>query len=109
MARLRQRWLKLLDGSTGVSDNHVLLIPMESNVIALPHQIHALPRAIPGDRVRYLLADEIGLGKTIEAGLVCASSSPVGCIPCTVHLPVTYSPNLLSSTLAMVSPPQFSE
>jgi len=43
---------------------------MESNVIPLPHQIHALFRAISGDRVRYLLADEVGLGKTIEAGLV---------------------------------------
>jgi hypothetical protein len=29
-----------------------------------------LSRAISGDRVRYLLADEVGLGKTIEAGLV---------------------------------------
>ena len=43
---------------------------MESHVIPLPHQIHALSRAISGDRVRYLLADEVGLGKTIEAGLV---------------------------------------
>ena len=36
----------------------------------MPHQIHALSRVISGDRVRYLLADEVGLGKTIEAGLV---------------------------------------
>src|SRR5699024_4580048 len=43
---------------------------MQSNVIPLPHQLHALSRAIAGDRVRYLLADEVGLGKTIEAGLV---------------------------------------
>jgi superfamily II DNA or RNA helicase len=43
---------------------------MESNVIPLPHQLHALARAIAGDRIRYLLADEVGLGKTIEAGLV---------------------------------------
>ncbi len=55
---------------TSSSDGHVLLAPMESNVIPLPHQIHALSRAISGDRVRYLLADEVGLGKTIEAGLV---------------------------------------
>lgn len=39
-------------------------------MIPLPHQIHALSRAISGDRVRYLLADEVGLGKTIEAGLI---------------------------------------
>ena len=61
---------EVLEGSSSASDGHVLLAPMESNVIPLPHQIHALSRAISGDRVRYLLADEVGLGKTIEAGLV---------------------------------------
>ncbi len=48
----------------------VLLAPIESSVIPLPHQIRALSRAITNDRVRYLLADEVGLGKTIEAGLI---------------------------------------
>jgi SNF2 family DNA or RNA helicase len=61
---------EVLEGSTSATEGHVLLAPMESNVIPLPHQIHALSRAISGDRVRYLLADEVGLGKTIEAGLV---------------------------------------
>lgn len=61
---------EVLEGSTSTTEGHVLLAPMESNVIPLPHQIHALSRAISGDRVRYLLADEVGLGKTIEAGLV---------------------------------------
>ncbi len=61
---------EVLEGSTRANDGYVLLAPMESNVIPLPHQIHALSRAISGDRVRYLLADEVGLGKTIEAGLV---------------------------------------
>ena len=48
----------------------VLLAPIGSSVIPLPHQIRALSRAIPSDRGRYLLADEVGLGKTIEAGLI---------------------------------------
>ena len=48
----------------------VLLAPIEASVIPLPHQIKTLGRAIEHDRVRYLLADEVGLGKTIEAGLV---------------------------------------
>ena len=48
----------------------MLLAPIESSVIPLPHQIRALSRAITSDRVRYLLADEVGLGKTIEAGLI---------------------------------------
>lgn len=61
---------EVLEGASGTADGHVLLAPMESNVIPLPHQLHALSRAISGDRVRYLLADEVGLGKTIEAGLI---------------------------------------
>lgn len=47
-----------------------LIAPLEGSVIPLPHQIHALSRAVSSDRVRYLLADEVGLGKTIEAGLI---------------------------------------
>ncbi len=48
----------------------VLLAPLEAGVIPLPHQLYALTRAVTGDRVRYLLADEVGLGKTVEAGLI---------------------------------------
>jgi len=51
-------------------DRDTLVAPLEGTVIPLPHQIHALSRAMSGDRVRYLLADEVGLGKTVEAGLV---------------------------------------
>lgn len=47
-----------------------LVAPLGSSLIPLPHQIHALSRAMSGDQVRYLLADEVGLGKTIEAGLI---------------------------------------
>lgn len=61
---------EVLEGSSSLTDDNVLLAPMESNVIPLPHQLHALSRAVSGDRVRYLLADEVGLGKTIEAGLI---------------------------------------
>jgi SNF2 family DNA or RNA helicase len=48
----------------------VLLAPIESSVIPLPHQIKALSKAVSSNSVRYLLADEVGLGKTIEAGLI---------------------------------------
>ena len=47
-----------------------LVAPLEGTLIPLPHQIEALSRAMSGDRIRYLLADEVGLGKTIEAGLI---------------------------------------
>lgn len=47
-----------------------VLTPIQSSLIPLPHQFHALARAISSDRMRFLLADEVGLGKTIEAGLI---------------------------------------
>lgn len=47
-----------------------LIAPIEATVIPLPHQISVLSRAISSERVRFLLADEVGLGKTIEAGLI---------------------------------------
>lgn len=47
-----------------------LVAPLEGTVEPLPHQIAALARAVGSERVRWLLADEVGLGKTIEAGLV---------------------------------------
>lgn len=50
--------------------NHELIAQPEGSVIPLPHQLYAVQRALSGDRVRYLLADEVGLGKTIEAGLI---------------------------------------
>lgn len=46
------------------------LAPLSRALIPLPHQLHALNRALSTDNVRYLLADEVGLGKTIEAGLI---------------------------------------
>jgi superfamily II DNA or RNA helicase len=55
--------------SEALSQN-TLLAPITSSVIPLPHQVRALTRALSQDRVRYLLADEVGLGKTIEAGLI---------------------------------------
>src|SRR5690625_842413 len=43
--------------------------PHESNVVPLPHQILALEKIMSGPFIRYLVADEVGMGKTIEAGL----------------------------------------
>ena len=37
---------------------------------AFPHQPHVAERASASDPVRWLLADEVGLGKTIEAALI---------------------------------------
>jgi superfamily II DNA or RNA helicase len=46
-----------------------VIAPIGTSVIQLPHQLWALARATSGER-RHLLADEVGLGKTIEAGLI---------------------------------------
>ena len=51
-------------------EEDLLLAPIQSSVVPLSHQLYALNRAMSRDRIRYLLADEVGLGKTIEAGLI---------------------------------------
>ena len=51
--------------------NENILSPVESKVIPLPHQINVLNRVLQSkDSIRFLLSDEVGLGKTIEAGLI---------------------------------------
>ena len=47
-----------------------ILSSLSSGIIPLPHQIHVLNRVLETNHIRYLLADEVGLGKTIEAGMV---------------------------------------
>ncbi|MEW6742175.1 MAG: helicase-related protein [Planctomycetota bacterium] len=66
-------WICYLAAAGRVSDaltQDILVTPIEASVIPLPHQILTLARAVAGGKVRYLLADEVGLGKTIEAGLI---------------------------------------
>jgi ATP-dependent helicase HepA len=43
---------------------------LSSAVDIFPHQVHAAMTVISDPVLRYLLADEVGLGKTIEAGFV---------------------------------------
>ena len=50
--------------ATGILSN------LSNGIIPLPHQIHVLNRAVSSNNIRYILADEVGLGKTIEAGLI---------------------------------------
>ncbi len=53
-----------------LATGELMLAPLESKIDPLPHQFSALERALSSDKIRYLLADEVGLGKTIEAGLI---------------------------------------
>ncbi|MGO7394564.1 protein DpdE [Rhizobium ruizarguesonis] len=43
---------------------------MSASIDYVPHQIAAVKRVLSDPVQRYLLADEVGLGKTIEAGLI---------------------------------------
>lgn len=47
-----------------------LVFDVSESVLPLPHQRYALERAMATNDVRYMLADEVGLGKTIEAGMI---------------------------------------
>ena len=46
------------------------LSSLASGIIPLPHQLHVLNRAMETNNIRFILADEVGLGKTIEAGMI---------------------------------------
>ena len=46
------------------------LSSLASGIIPLPHQLHVLNRAMETNNIRYIWADEVGLGKTIEAGMI---------------------------------------
>lgn len=47
-----------------------ILAPYESSLIPLPHQILVLEKVMQSPHNRFLLADEVGMGKTIETGLI---------------------------------------
>ncbi|MFZ4413822.1 MAG: DEAD/DEAH box helicase [Bacteroidales bacterium] len=47
-----------------------ILAPYESSLIPLPHQILVLEKVMQSAQNRFMLADEVGMGKTIEAGLI---------------------------------------
>ena len=43
---------------------------ISARIKLLPHQVHVVRRVLEDPVCRYLLADEVGLGKTIEAGII---------------------------------------
>ena len=61
MGILHLLWLREADGLGSFLGGRVRLFP---------HQLHVAERASVTDPVRWLLADEVGLGKTIEASLI---------------------------------------
>ena len=70
-----------------------MLAPIESNIVPLPHQILALEKVMTGENLRFLLADEVGMGKTIETGLVLKELKLRGIVKrCLVITPVSAMP-----------------
>ncbi len=54
----------------GTAPGNIPVAPFYGGVQPLPHQLVPLERALDQPNVRLLLADDVGLGKTIEAGLI---------------------------------------
>lgn len=67
-----------------IAEKHILA-PYESNLIPLPHQILVLEKVMQGVQTRFMLADEVGMGKTIEAGLVLKEETTWRSKACTAH------------------------
>src|SRR5690606_18995673 len=49
---------------------HVGTTSVAARIEPMPHQIFVAHRVVNAPRQRFLLADEVGLGKTIETGLI---------------------------------------
>jgi len=58
-------------GAASSADVKALQAPFRSGVDLEDYQLDPVVRAIQMPRVNLLIADDVGLGKTIEAGLVC--------------------------------------
>lgn len=83
-ARIRaltpRRWMHHLHGQIAASRGcRELRAPVRAAIDILPFQLEPVLALVRGDASRFLLADEVGLGKTIQAGLMLAELLERGC------------------------------
>lgn len=64
----RSEWLRRYARQVALSKGLRGLI--SSKVELFPHQVEVVRRVLQDPLIRYLLADEVGLGKTVEAGII---------------------------------------
>jgi superfamily II DNA or RNA helicase len=57
-------------GAASIADTKLIQAPFYSGIEIEPYQLDPVVRAVQMPRVSLLVADDVGLGKTIEAGLV---------------------------------------
>ena len=71
--RFTQPLIRFISIATKIKDEVAkknILAPYESSLIPLPHQILVLEKVMQSAQNRFMLADEVGMGKTIETGLI---------------------------------------
>jgi ATP-dependent helicase HepA len=64
----RKQVTDMLIGLRAASQNMTALL--SSTIEFVPHQVEVVRRVLEDSLQRYLLADEVGMGKTIEAGII---------------------------------------